>query len=133
MSLANVSQRFRLAHLFPIFVAVAHTLGSLVSVFDPEGAIHSFGLPERFAQSPIAHACFLLSGARLSTLGMAQLLFYLRGDFFAVDIIMALLVCVGLVDGFVCWQEGVPSAAIFRATSGLVIGAWGALGLTSKL
>lgn len=128
-----MQHRFRLAHLFPIFVSVAHTFGPLLSFVDPEGSVRGFGLPEKFAQSPIAQACFLLDSARLSVLGMAQLVFYLRGQYQAVDTIMALLVYVGLVDGYVCWREGEPGAAIFRATCGIVIGAWGALGLTSRL
>lgn len=64
---------------------------------------------------------------------MVQLIMYLRGDYVAVDIIMALLVYVGLVDGYVCWREGEMGSAVFRATSGIVIGTWGALGLTSRL
>ncbi|KAK2749495.1 hypothetical protein CKAH01_18020 [Colletotrichum kahawae] len=44
---------------------------------------------------------------------------------------MALLVFVGLVDGYVCWREGELGSAVFRATSGIAIGTWGALGLTS--
>lgn len=125
--------RFKLAHLFPLFVGGAHTLGGIVPFFAKDAGIRSFGLPERFAESTIAQACFVLDGARLSVLGTAQLIMYLRGDYAAVDIIMALLVYVGLVDGYVCWREGEMGSAVFRATSGIVIGTWGALGLTSRL
>ncbi|KAF6835096.1 hypothetical protein CPLU01_04574 [Colletotrichum plurivorum] len=128
-----MTQRFRLAHVVPIFVSVAHTIGPLFSFVDPARSIRRFGLPERFAQSTIAQSCFVLDGARLSVLGLAQLVFYLRGQYQAVDTVMALLVYIGLVDGYVCWREGAPGAALFRATSGVVIGAWGALGLTSRL
>ncbi|UQC90583.1 uncharacterized protein CLUP02_16113 [Colletotrichum lupini] len=128
-----MSRQFRLPHLFPLFVAIAHTLGGIVPFFAQDAGIRSFGLPERFAESPIAQLCFILDGARLSVLGMAQLIMYLRGDYVGVDIVMALLVYVGLVDGYVCWREGELGAAMFRATSGIVIGAWGMLGLTSKL
>ncbi|KAH9232044.1 hypothetical protein K456DRAFT_54530 [Colletotrichum gloeosporioides 23] len=124
---------FKLAHLFPLSVAVAHTIGGVVPFFAEDAGIRSFGLPERFAESSIAQACFILDGARLSVLGTVQLIMYLRGDYVAVDIILALLVYVGLVDGYVCWREGEMGSAVFRAMSGVVIGTWGALGLTSRL
>lgn len=38
---------------------------------------------------------------------------------------------VGLADGYVCWQEGVPGRAVFRLASGLVIAAWGWFGMTA--
>ncbi|KAK1714126.1 hypothetical protein CaCOL14_011887 [Colletotrichum acutatum] len=128
-----MSRQFRSPHLFPLFVAVAHTLGGTVPFFARDAGIRSFGLSERFAESPIAQSCFILDGARLSVLGMVQLIMYLRGDYPGVDIIMALMVYIGLVDGYVCWREGELGSAVFRATSGMVIGAWGMLGLTSKL
>ncbi|KAF0325773.1 hypothetical protein GQ607_006905 [Colletotrichum asianum] len=128
-----MSRSFKPAHLFPLFVAVAHTIGGIVPFFAKDAGIRSFGLPERFAESTIAQACFVFDGARFSVLGMLQLIMYLRGDYVVVDIIMALLVYVGLVDGYVCWREGEMGSAVFRATSGVVIGTWGALGLTSRL
>ncbi|KAK1671880.1 hypothetical protein BDP55DRAFT_635507 [Colletotrichum godetiae] len=94
-----MSRQFRLSHLFPLFVAIAHTMGGIVPFVAKDAGIRSFGLPERFAESTIAQSCFILDGARLSVLGMVQLIMYLRGDYAAVDIIMALLVYVGLVDG----------------------------------
>ena len=38
---------------------------------------------------------------------------------------------VGLIDGFVCWLEDVPSKAIFRTLSGILMAAWGWVGLTA--
>ncbi|KAK1623379.1 hypothetical protein BDP81DRAFT_439426 [Colletotrichum phormii] len=119
-----MSRQFRLSHLFPLFVAIAHTIGGIVPFVAKDAGLRSFGLPERFAESTIAQSCFILDGARLSVLGTVQLIMYLRGDYAAVDIIMALLVYVGLVDGYVCWREGELGSAVFRATSGMVIGAW---------
>ncbi|KAK2750558.1 hypothetical protein CKAH01_17933 [Colletotrichum kahawae] len=68
-----MARHFKLSHLFPLFVAVAHTLGGIVPFFAEDAGIRSFGLSERFADSSIAQACFVLDGARLSVLGMVQL------------------------------------------------------------
>ncbi|KAF3808034.1 hypothetical protein GCG54_00012613 [Colletotrichum gloeosporioides] len=115
--------RFKLAHLFPLFVAVAHTIGGVVPFFAEDAGIRSFGLPERFAQSTIAQACFTLDGARLSVLGMVQLIMYLRGDYVAVDIIMALLVYVGLVDGYND-IAAVPNSLLARRRHSVSVSWW---------
>ena len=98
--------------------------------WNPGGAILEFGLPERNAVSQPAQACWVVSGARISTLGMAMWAFYLKGNLEAVDTVTALLLYVGLVDGYVCWKEGETGSAIFRALSGVAIGGWGFLGMT---
>ena len=52
--------------------------------------------------------------------------------FKAVDTILSLMLYVAMVDGWVCWQEGVPGRAVFRLCAGVVVGGWGLLGLTSR-
>ncbi|KAJ9144139.1 hypothetical protein NKR23_g6198 [Pleurostoma richardsiae] len=119
-------------HIVPLFVASATAFGGLIPFWDPAGAIREFGLPERVAAAKPAHACFVISGARISSLGTAIWIFYLRGDLSAVDTIMALLGYVGVVDGYVCWREVVPSKAVFRAFMGIMIGGWGLLEVSSR-
>jgi hypothetical protein len=58
--------------------------------------------------------------------------FYLRNDFKALDTMLALLLYVGVVDGYVCWQEGAQGRAVFRLGCGFVISIWGFAGLTSR-
>ena len=123
---------FHLLHVPPLLVATALTVGGMMPFWNPDGAIREFGLPERIAVSPPAHACFIISGARISALGMALWVFYLQDKLAAVDTVLALLFYVGAVDGYVCWREGESGKAVFRFLSGVVIGGWGALSLTAR-
>ncbi|EXJ67066.1 uncharacterized protein A1O5_09712 [Cladophialophora psammophila CBS 110553] len=123
---------FRTLHAPVLLVATCLTFGGMIPFWNPHGAILEFGLPERIAISEPAHTSFIISGARVSALGMAIWVFYLQGKLAAVDTILALLLYVGGADAYVCWQEGVPMSAIFRAVSGIVIGGWGMLGLTAR-
>jgi hypothetical protein len=95
-----------------------------------EYAILEFGLPERIAVSKPAQSVMILSSGRITTLGLALFTFYFQRKLAAVDTILLLLGYVGLVDGYVCWLEGVPNKAIFRLASGLAIAAWGWFGMT---
>jgi hypothetical protein len=123
---------FRLLHVPPLLAATAMTIGAIMPFWDPEGAIRLFGLPERIATSQPAQACFTLYGARATCLGMAIWIFYLQGKLKSADTILALQGYVAAVDAYICWQEGVPKKAIFRALVGVIVGGWGALGLTSR-
>ena len=119
-------------HTLPLFIGTALGVGGLMPFWNPAGAIREFGLPERFAISQPVQQSFVISGARVSVLGAATWIFYLQGNLAAVDTIMSLMLWVGAVDGYVCWREGVPSKALMRAASGLIIGGWGMLGLSQK-
>jgi hypothetical protein len=119
-------------HIPPLLVASALTFGGLIPFWNPAGAILEFGLPERIAISQPAQACFVVSGARVSALGMAMWIFHLKGMLVGVDVILALLGYVGAVDAYVCWKEGVVGSAVFRGAAGVIIGGWGLLGLTAK-
>lgn len=65
-------------------------------------------------------------------MGVSMWIFYLRGELKTLDTLMALLFWAGVSDGYLCWKEGVPGKALFRFFSGLVVGGWGFLGLTSR-
>ncbi|EEQ30555.1 hypothetical protein McanMca71_000741 [Microsporum canis] len=118
-------------HIPPLFVATATTFGGLMPFWNAAHAIGEFGLPNRIAISKEAQAVMITASGRTSALGLALFAFYSQGKFREVDTIMMILAYVGLVDGYVCWREGVPGRAIFRATSGLLIAAWGWFGMTS--
>ncbi|KAJ6499806.1 hypothetical protein DFH09DRAFT_945135, partial [Mycena vulgaris] len=121
-------------HIPSLFVATATTFGGLMPFFNAEHAILEFGLPLRIAASKPAHwqSIMILSSARITAIGLVIFLFYFQGNLAAVDTVMALMAYVGAVDGYVCWMEGVPGKALFRAGSGLLIGAWGALDMAKR-
>jgi hypothetical protein len=75
----------------------------------------------------------MASSGHATALGLALTMFYAQGKQVDFDTILPLLCYVGLVNGYVCWREGVPGRGVFRAISGVVIGAWGLFGLTSIL
>ncbi|CAG8950225.1 hypothetical protein HYFRA_00008463 [Hymenoscyphus fraxineus] len=121
---------FTLRHIPTLFVATATTFGGLMPFFNAEAAILEFGLPKRIAISQPAQSVMILSSGRITTLGLAIFVFYFQKKLAAVDTIMLLLGYVGLVDGYVCWCEGVPGKALFRLASGVAISAWGGFGMT---
>lgn len=120
-----------LRHGPPLLVATALTFGGLMPFFNAEYAILEFGLPHRIAISKPAQSIMIVSSARITAIGLALFTFYFQQQFAAVDTILLILGYVGLVDGYVCWQEKVPNRAIFRATSGLLIALWGWFGMTT--
>lgn len=99
--------------------------------FNAEYAIREFGLPQRIAMSKQAQSIMVTSSARITAIGLALFTFYFQGKLAEFDTILAILGYVGLVDGYVCWREGVPNKAIFRTVSGLLIAAWGWFGMTT--
>ncbi|KAK1689362.1 hypothetical protein BDP55DRAFT_628689 [Colletotrichum godetiae] len=119
-------------HIFPLFVATTTTFGGLLALFNPAGSIKAFGLPQRIASSPTAHATFSLSSARTSVIGLLIYTFYARGDLRAIDTVLLTsgLYC-GIVDGYVCYKEGETGKALFRVLSSWAVGLYGGLGITS--
>ena len=122
---------FALRHIPSLLVATATTFGGLMPFFNAEYAILEFGLPQRIAISKPAQSIMIVSSARIAAIGLALFTFYWQEKLAAVDTIMAILGYVGLVDGYVCWREGVPNKAVFRALSGALITAWGWFGMTA--
>jgi hypothetical protein len=72
-----------------------------------------------------------INGGRNIALGLAIWLLYRQGKLDAVDTVMGCVGITGLVDGWVCWNEGVIKKAWFRAVFGVFVGGWGVLGMTS--
>ncbi|KAH6879456.1 hypothetical protein B0T10DRAFT_496474 [Thelonectria olida] len=117
-------------HIPPLFVATTFTLGGLLPLWKPVRAIREFGLPDRIATCREAQTCFAVYGSRMSMFGIAIYTFYLRGEVSALDTILAILPVAGVVDGYLCWREGVPGVGLFRFVSSLVLGGYGYFGLT---
>jgi Domain of unknown function (DUF4267) len=123
-------EAFTLWHIPPLLVATLITFGGTMPFFNAEYAILEFGLPKRIAISKPAQSIMMLSSARITAIGLALFTFYFQEKFASMDTMLSILGYVGLVDGYVCWLEGVPSKAIFRFTSGAFIAAWGWFGMT---
>ncbi|KAK1236108.1 hypothetical protein PQX77_000652 [Marasmius sp. AFHP31] len=123
---------FSLRHIPALFVASTTTFGGFWPLFNAKAAILDFGLPPRVAKSPEAQSVMKCCSARTTVLGTLIFIFYAQNRLDAVDIVLgAMGVWVGLVDGYVCWMEGVPGKAVFRGTAGMAIGMWGLAGLTA--
>ncbi|KAL2373219.1 hypothetical protein RJ035_003317 [Blastomyces gilchristii] len=68
--------------------------------------------------------------ARTTAIGITLLTFYSQDKLTEFDTILVILAYLGLVDGYVCWREGMPGKAAFRAAVGFLIAAWGWCGMT---
>lgn len=121
--------KFFLRHITSLFVATALTLGGLLPFFSAEYTIRESKLPERPTVSQPAQSIMILLLARGTAIGLALFASYFQGKYRAVDTVMATLGYVGLIDGYVCWNERVPGKAVFREMSGAVIAGWGLFGL----
>jgi hypothetical protein len=123
---------FTARHIPTLFVGIATTFGGLMPFFNARYAIEEFGLPKRIAVSKEAQSIMILSSARVTAVGASILVFYFQEKLREVDTVMLILGSyVGAVDGYVCWKEGVPGKAVFRAGSGLAIALWGWFGMTA--
>ena len=114
-----------------LLLASSITFGGFIPFWDAEYAIRLFGLPGRIAVSPTAQSVMILSSARISAIGMAIFIFMYQRKYAAVDTMLSVIGYIGLVDGYVCWMEGVPNKAVFRCAASLLAAAWGWFGLTT--
>ncbi|OJD18468.1 hypothetical protein AJ78_01524 [Emergomyces pasteurianus Ep9510] len=123
---------FTLWHIPSLLVASATTFGGLLPFFNAEYAIKEFGLPQRIATSKQAQSVMVTQSARTTAIGMTLLTFYSQGKLAEFDTILIILAYLGLVDGYVCWREGMAGKAVFRASMGMLIAAWGGFGMTAR-
>lgn len=124
---------FHVLHLLPLALATVFIFGGALPLWDGASAIREFGLPEHIALSREAQVTFSIYGSRMTAWGMALWTFYIKGNLRAFDTMLGLLLYVSLVDGYVCWQEGEQDRGLFRVGCGVVISAWGFVGLTRRL
>jgi Domain of unknown function (DUF4267) len=119
-----------LRHIPGLFIASTQTFGGQASFFDPKWCINKYGLPDRIASSKAAQTMMIVSSARTSALGIAMFVFHYQQKYEVVDMLLIILgAYVGLVDGYVAWNEGIPKRGVFRFTAGLLIAAWGWFGM----
>lgn len=97
----------------------------------PEAALGEFGFPPNIAQSKAAWPVIKTGSSRVTAIGLAIWGMYFGGHLEAIDILIASMFWVGLVDGWVCYKEGKPGSVMFRTGTTSVIALWGFLGMTS--
>lgn len=122
---------FAFRHIPALGIATAHTFGGMVPFYNGANAISMFGLPERISSSHPAQVIMTVTGARNTALGLVICMLYLQRMLSAVDTVLVCLGLVGLLDGFICWREGVRRTAVSRATAGVLFGLWGLFGMTA--
>ncbi|KAF4610378.1 hypothetical protein G7Y89_g15741 [Cudoniella acicularis] len=124
-------EHFVLRHIPPLLIATTISLGGTMTFFNVEKAIQTFGLPQRIAISKTAQPVMTLSSARISAIGISIWALYLGNHFEAVDVVCATMGYIALVDGYVCWKEGVPGTAAWRTASTALVALWGLMGMTA--
>jgi hypothetical protein len=119
-----------LRHIPAIFIATTFTFGGLWPLWNRKAPMLEYGLPEQLVDSEAAQTIFIIYSSRMTVMGLALYAFYYRRLYSAIDILMLCLGWAGVIDGYVCWMEGVPGRAVFRASAGVIIAGLGALKLT---
>lgn len=123
---------FELRHLPGLLIASAETFGGFWSLFNAEGAILAFGLPEPIARSAPAQTTMFIASSRISTIGMIIFALYGQGNLAAVDTVLAVMrFYVGVMDGYLCWREGRPRMGLFRSACAFIVAAVGMAGCTA--
>ncbi|KAG8630073.1 hypothetical protein KVT40_001692 [Elsinoe batatas] len=104
-----------------LLLATTITIGGTMPLFNPERAILTFGLPQRIASTRETWPVMTSGSARVTAMGLGIWGMYLAGHTKAIDVFMSSFIYIGLVDGWVCYQEGVTNKAIFRLLSSATV------------
>ncbi|EER43866.1 hypothetical protein HCEG_09093 [Histoplasma capsulatum var. duboisii H88] len=67
------------------------------------------------------------TSARTTSTGSTLLTFSSQKNLAGFDTVLIILSYLGSVGGYVCWREGMPAKAAFRASMGFLITAWSGL------
>lgn len=125
-------EHFALRHIPPLLLASIWTLGGAMSfTHGPEAALLAYGFSQNIASSKAAWPLIKVEGSRVTTIGLALWGIYLGGHLEAMDILLACIGWMAVVDGVVCVKDGAPGSARMRATYQGVVALWGLLGMTS--
>lgn len=101
-------------------------------MYTPSTALLKFGFTPQIAASEAAWPVIKTGSARVTAMGIALWGMYLGGHFAAMDILIASLGWVAVVDGIVCAREGAEGAVVMRVGVTGVIALWGVLGMTTR-
>lgn len=121
---------FSVTHIPALFIGSAFIVGGGLPFYSAKRAMLEFGLSPRRAEQEAAQAIFPIYGSRVQIHGLAIWIFYLQGKLEVVDTMLAVLIYAGIVDWYICAQDGMPG--FWRFLGGAFFGAWGAFGLTAR-
>jgi hypothetical protein len=125
-------EHFQPRHIPPLLLATIWTVGGAMSLtHGSEAALRTFGFKDHIATSKAAWPVIKLEGSRITTIGMALWGMYLGGHVQAMDVLMACIGWMGVVDGMVLRKDGRAGKEWERLGYQGVVAAWGLLGMTS--
>jgi hypothetical protein len=125
-------EHFVWRHMPPLILATLITVGGMRPYsHGPVHALLEFGFPQHIADSKAAWPIIKVGSARVTSIGLALLGMYAGGHLEAMDVLLASMGWMALIDGIVCSQEGVAGSARFRVLSTSAVAIWGMLGMTS--
>lgn len=125
--------KFSWRHVPALLTATPMFFGGLYNGFaQPRQALLGYGMTEKIAISREAQIVYYGHSMRTSTLGLLLFAFYFKGDFAAVDMMMAFMAAyLGTADLILLWNFGNHSVLPVRLVSILLIGVWGFAGMTA--
>ncbi|KAK4632120.1 hypothetical protein CLAFUW4_02480 [Fulvia fulva] len=100
-------------------------------VVGPARSLLKFGFTPCIAKSREAGVLNMIQSARVTTIGLAVWGCYLVGQYKAVDIVLASMGYVAVVDAYVMSKEGADGSVAFRGISTGLVAAWGLFGMTT--
>ncbi|KAF2106516.1 hypothetical protein BDV96DRAFT_654710 [Lophiotrema nucula] len=123
---------FSWRHIPPLLLATQITIGGMYPyIHSPEAALLKFGFPPTIAASKAAWPVIKVGSARVTAIGLAMWGMYLGAHLEAIDILIASMGWIAVVDGVVCRQEGAEGSVVFRVGLTTLIALWGLLGMTT--
>ncbi|GAB1318483.1 hypothetical protein MFIFM68171_08693 [Madurella fahalii] len=123
---------FNPRHILPLFVATTTTIGGILPLFNPRGAMVEFGFPAHVAETRAAHAVMVAGQTRTTVLGLLYFIFYFQGKYAELDTVLAVFGgYAGLLDCYVVWKGGNRRWALFRLVASWSIAAWGLARMTA--
>jgi hypothetical protein len=124
---------FHIYHIPALISTFTLMLGSPWSIVSPRTSLSEFGFLPAIAQSPAAQPVMVAASTRGAVLGALMAIFYARGQYEDVDLILMLLGgYAGITDSWVVYREGNKRFGVFRLSASWLIAAAGWAGLTAK-
>lgn len=128
-----MAEGFRYRHLPALFTAAAQCWGTIwpLASGSTRSVLLHYGLPERIADVPETWTVWHVGNARTASLGILMFIFYAQRRFDVLDTFLIISGgYLGLVDCYILWTEGLPSAGVLRLLGSSVFAVLGAVGFT---
>ncbi|KAB5575788.1 hypothetical protein GE09DRAFT_1093343 [Coniochaeta sp. 2T2.1] len=120
-------------HIPALLTSLTSMSGSPWSLISPSSSLAEFGFLPAISNSRAAQPVMVVAQTRGAVLGALTAIFYLRGQYADVDLIMAIYGgYAGLLDAWVVYKEGNRGKGWFRLAASWAIMAAGLEGLTVR-